>query len=89
MPETNESNDLHSSHTSETCVTMLAWWQLEQSAWCPFCLQGYAWELHVACIECDRASCPLCVDREREAGPHCPECAGEAADHEPSAEASA
>jgi hypothetical protein len=85
MPTTSE---MHPGHAGETCVTVLAWWQLEQSAWCPFCLQGYAWELHVACIECDRASCPLCVDREREAGPHCPECAGGAADHEPAAEAS-
>jgi hypothetical protein len=87
MPEMNESNDTHSSHGRAICKATLAWWQLEESAWCPHCLQGYAWELHVACIECDRASCPLCIDREHVAGPHCPECAREPS-AEPSAEAS-
>lgn len=88
MPETIEMIDTHSSHAGETCVMTLAWWQLEESAWCPFCLQGYAWELHIACIECDRESCPLCIDREHAAGRSCPECAGAASDSEPPAEAS-
>jgi hypothetical protein len=55
------------------------WWKHEATAWCPFCWQGYAWELHVACSECDRLTCPLCVDHHDPHGPRCPECASEAA----------
>jgi hypothetical protein len=63
-------------------VEIHGWWKHEQTAWCPFCWQGYAWELHVACVECDRPTCPLCIehgDHEDHAGPRCPECAREEA----------
>lgn len=53
------------------------WWMHEETAWCPFCLQGYAWELHVTCVGCDRSICPLCVDHEHASGPYCPECGAE------------
>lgn len=53
------------------------WWMHEETAWCPLCWQGYAWELHVACVGCDRPMCPLCVDHEHADGPRCPECAAE------------
>jgi hypothetical protein len=59
------------------------WWKHEQTAWCGFCWQGYPWELHVACVACDRPVCPLCIQRQRqddhEAGPGhwCPDCVAE------------
>lgn len=62
------------------------WWMHEETAWCPCCWQGYAWELHVACVGCDRPICPLCVDHEHADGPRCPECAAAGA---PPQEASA
>jgi hypothetical protein len=65
------------------------WWMHEETAWCPFCSQGYAWELHVACVGCDRPTCPLCVDHEHADGPHCPECVAEAQPREQEQEASA
>jgi hypothetical protein len=85
MPTTNEMQRLHDGGMS---VTTLAWWLLEESTWCPFCLQGYAWELHVACVGCDRPTCPLCADHDHDGGPHCPECAHEAATPAPPKEAS-
>lgn len=62
-----------------------AWWKHEQTAWCAFCWQGYPWELHVACVVCDRPVCPLCVQQPQEgtpqgppeAGRWCPDCAAE------------
>ena len=77
------TNELPPPQDAETSVAVLAWWQLEESAWCPFCLQAYAWELHIACIVCDRSSCPLCVDHEHADGPHCPECGREPSAPEP------
>lgn len=53
------------------------WWVREETAWCPFCWQGYAWELQVVCIGCDRPACPCCSDHAADPGPRCPECAGE------------
>lgn len=54
-----------------------AWWQQEETAWCSFCWQGYAWELHVRCVGCDRPACPCCAAHEGTPAPRCPECASQ------------
>ncbi len=79
MPTTGE---IRETQAGAVCVATLSWWQLEETAHCPFCWQGYAFELHIACIGCDRVACPLCVDREDASGPRCPECVNEPPDAE-------
>jgi hypothetical protein len=53
------------------------WWLDEGEEQCPFCLAGYAYELEVRCVDCDRPSCPRCavVAREVRVVASCPECA--------------
>lgn len=57
----------------------VAWWIVEQTAWCSFCWQGYPGELHVTCVVCDGPVCPMCTTQDVARGGRCPECAAEAA----------
>jgi hypothetical protein len=56
----------------------IPWWLDEGEERCDFCLQTYAYEVEVRCVDCDQPSCPHCavLIRERRTVHHCPECTG-------------
>lgn len=49
-------------------------WEDDAGETCPFCHQGYAYELEVRCVDCDRPMCPLCAVRLRRRRLTCPQC---------------
>ena len=51
------------------------WWLDDDEEQCPHCLQTYAYEVEVRCVDCDAPSCPHCAVVVREtAAVHCPTC---------------
>jgi hypothetical protein len=55
------------------------WWLDEGGESCPRCLQTYAYEVEVRCVECDGPLCPHCAVRVTELVVRCPDCpAGDA-----------
>lgn len=51
------------------------WWIGEGDERCPSCLQGYALEVEVRCVDCDAPGCPHCMIRVRErVAAWCPDC---------------
>jgi hypothetical protein len=53
------------------------WWLAGGTEACPVCLQGYAYELELRCVDCDGPLCPQCVVRLSAVRVEvfCPECA--------------
>ena len=55
------------------------WWAVGGTERCPACLQLYAYEVEVRCVDCDGPLCPLCVVEVRAEAllRRCPDCCGE------------
>jgi hypothetical protein len=59
-----------------TATSELPWWVEHANERCPACLQVYAYEVQVRCVDCDGPLCPLCaVEVRLELLQHrCPDC---------------
>ncbi len=42
-------------------MTRTSWWLEGGELRCPVCLQRYALQVEVRCVECDRGTCPFCA----------------------------